>query len=269
MLLHPLRRSAGYTLIEVSVLGVIISVVGVVLMQVLWSGSLLFAKNSAINVAHQEARSAVMRMESDLHACVSVPQLVDNNRNPVSGFGPAPGIAFHAFAGGPYRIAPGTYNANQNQITIIGGAVIPAVNQRFNLPTHLIESYITAVTQSGTNYTLTLDKNLANQVSTTLMGQAVNITCFTTEQVAYLVQSGELRLFPRRGSTAYKRLSSDVVSTAPFSIPQTPAGAAFNRFVAAINLSCAEQTATSRNFRAANMYLNSMVPYRACLTQTQ
>lgn len=254
---------------ELSALGAVVGVVGLIVFEMMWNSSMLFAKNSAINVAHQEARTAVMRIESDLHSCVSVPQLVDNSRNPVAGFGPAPGIAFHAFAGGPFKVVAGTYGANQNKITISGGGPPPAVNQRFNLTTHYIESYITAVSASGTTYALTLDQNLANQVTTTMQGQAVNITCFTTDQIAYLVQSGELRQFPRRGSSGFKVLSTDVVSSIPFSIPQTAAGAPYNRFVAAINLSCAEHTSVKRNFKAANMYLNSMVPYRSRLTQTQ
>jgi hypothetical protein len=266
---NPQGKMVGFTLAEVSVVGGVISVVGLVLMQIFWSGSILFMKNSAINVAHQEARSAVMRIESDLHSCVSVPQLVDNTRTPVSGFGPASGIAFHAYAGGPYKVVSGTYGANQNKISVSGGTAAPAVNQRFNLPTHYIESYITAVSKSGSVYQLTLETNLANQVTTLISGQDVNISAFTTEQVAYLVQSGELRQYPKRGSTSYKVMSTDVVSTAPFSIPQTAAGAAYNRFVAAINLSCADHSASKRNFRAANMYLNAMVPYRARLTETQ
>lgn len=264
---HSSRR--GFTMAELTVLGGVIGVISLILLQTLWNGSILFAKNSAINVAHQEARSAVMRIESDLHSCVSVPQLVDLNRNAVAGFGPSPGIAFHAYAAGPFKVVAGTYAANQKQIVVSGGGPAPAVNQRFTLPTHFIESYITAVSKNGTTYTLTLEQNLANLVNTTLSGQAVNITCFTTDQVAYLVQSGELRQYPRRGATTYKVLSTDVVSTAPFSIPQTAAGAAYNRFVAAINLSCAEHSTAKRNFKAANMYLNAMVPYRSRLTETQ
>jgi hypothetical protein len=78
-----------------------------------------------------------------------------------------------------------------------------------------------------------------------------------------------LRQYPKKGSSTYKVISSEITTATPFSIPQTPAGAAFNRFVAAINLSSADRTATARNFRAANMYLNSMVPYRSRMTETQ
>ena len=177
-------RTAGFTVAELSALGAIIGVVGMIVFEMMWNSSILFAKNSAINVAHQEARTAVMRIESDLHSCVSVPQLVDNSRNPVAGFGPAPGIAFHAFAGGPFKVVAGTYAANQNKITISGGGPAPVVNQRFNLtdPLHRIIHH-GGRRAVGTTYTLTLEQNLTNQVTTTMQGQAVNITCFTTDQI--------------------------------------------------------------------------------------
>ena len=64
-------------------------------------------------------------------------------------------------------------------------------------------------------------------------------------------------------------MTNDITSATPFSIPVTAAGAQYNRFVAAINLSTADAGTSNRGFRAANMFLNSMVPYRARLTETQ
>lgn len=269
MLRRAHSGSLAFTLAELAVATAIMGVLGVVMIQIMWQSAVLFAKNSAVNVAHQEARTAVMRMEGELHSCVSVPQLVDASRNPVVGFGPSVGIAFQSFAGGPYRVAAGDYAANQNTIDIIAAGVKPTVNQRLNIPTHTVEAYITAITTVGANYHLVLDQNLQNEVNTTLMGQAVNISGFVTEQVAYLVQSGQLRRYPKRGSSTYNVMTTDVTSPTPFSTPQTPAGAAYNRFVAAINLSSADPTSTARGFRAANMYLNSMVPYRYRMTETQ
>ena len=131
-----------------------------------------------------------MRMEGELHSCVSVPQLVDASRNPVAGFGPAAGIAFQSFAGGPYRVAAGDYAANQNTIDIVAAGVKPTVNQRLNIPTHSVEALYHRRHQVGANYHLALEANLPNEVNTTLTGQAVNIMCFMTEQVAYVVQVG-------------------------------------------------------------------------------
>jgi hypothetical protein len=60
-------------------------------------------------------------------------------------------------------------------------------------------------------------------------------------------------------------MANDLTTTTPFSIPATPLGAPFNRFVAAINLTTADTTSTNRHFRAANMFLNAMEPYRSRL----
>jgi type II secretory pathway pseudopilin PulG len=259
----------AFTLLETLVSTAISVVLGAILFDSLWYGSVLFSKNTAINVAHQQARSAVMRIENDLHGAVSVPQLVDASRNPVTGFGPAAGIAFHSFSGGPYRIAAGDYLASQNQITIVGAGKAPAINQRLNIPSHHIESYITDVHPSGGNYQLTLAGNLPYEVNTTLSGQNVNITCFTTEQVTYVVQNQTLLKYSTRGSTSGLALCNDVTVQTPFSIPQTPTGAAYNRFVAAINLSCADKQSANLGFKSANMFLNSMVPFRSRLTLTQ
>ncbi len=262
-------KNRAFTLLETLVSMGISVVLGAVLLDSLWYGTVLFTKNTAINVAHQQARLAVMRIENDLHGAVSVPQLVDTSRNPVSGFGPAAGIAFHSFAGGPYRVAAGDYPAGQNQISIIAVGKAPVANQRLNIPSHHIESYITNVQGAGANYVLTLADALPFEVHTTVSGQDVNISCFTTDQVTYVVQNQTLLKYPTRGTSGSLIFCNDVTAPKPFSIPQTTTGAAYNRFVAAINLSCADKQSTNLEFKSANMFLNSMVPYRARLTLTQ
>lgn len=263
------RARAGYTLTEMMVSTSIFGGVGLVLFSFLWSGSILLAKNTSINLAHQQARLAVVRMEDDIHAAVSVPALVDSSRNTVAAPGPAAGIAFQSWAAGPYQVYAGDYKTTQNTIDLIANGTVPQVNQRLNITTHAIENYITAVTSSGGKYHLTLDSNLANEVNTTLNGTAVDICGFITDQTAYVVQSNQLRRYSRKGGATYTILVTDVTAATPFSTPLSVTGAPYNRFVAAVNLSCADVTSTSQKFRAANMYLNSMVPYRSKLCQTQ
>jgi prepilin-type N-terminal cleavage/methylation domain-containing protein len=265
-----MKKLHAFTLIEVLIATAIMAVVGGILFTTLWQGTILFAKNTAINVAHQQARISVIQIEKDLHSCVSVPQLIDANRLSIPGNGPAAGIAFQHFASGPFQVAPGDYRTTQRWINIITNGVKPKVGQRLNIVTHNIESYITAVSGiSATNYRLTLDANLNNEVNTTLSGQVVNISSFITDQVTYIVESGQLRFYPKRGGTAFTVMTSNITSPIPFSIPTTTAGAPYNRFVAAINLSTADTGTSNRGFRAANMFLNSMVPYRSKLTETQ
>lgn len=262
-------RSRGFTLIEMMVSAAIFGGVGLVLFSFLWSGSILLAKNTSINMAHQEARIAVMRMENDIHAAVSVPALVDSSRNQVAAPGPAAGIAFQNWAAGPYQVYAGDYKTTQNTIDLIANGTVPLVNQRLNITTHAIENYITAVTTTGGKYHVTLDTNLANEVNTTLTGQNVDIAGFITDQIAYVVQSGQLRRYARKGAATWTVISTDVTAATPFSTPLSPTGAPYNRFVAAVNLSCADTVSTSQKFKSANMYLNSMVPYRSKLCQTQ
>ncbi|MEP7178965.1 MAG: hypothetical protein ABI775_07750, partial [Pseudonocardiales bacterium] len=59
--------------------------------------------------------------------------------------------------------------------------------------------------------------------------------CFITDRVYYVVSNGELRNFSSGGPSAGRLMANDVTSTAPFSIPTTPLGAQYNRFVAALS----------------------------------
>ena len=86
-------NNRGYTLVELAVGAGMIGVIGLLLYSVLNLCTILGAKNTAINVAHQNARTAMTRMLRDLHSAVSLPYLVDTNGNQVTGTGPAAGIS--------------------------------------------------------------------------------------------------------------------------------------------------------------------------------
>jgi hypothetical protein len=273
--LHSHQQAAA--LIELMVTAMVVAITGSILYNILNTGMTLFAKNTAINVAHQEARVAVLQMEQDLHGAVSIPQLTDGSRNAVSGSGPAAGLSFQLFASGPFMITPNGnaagYSASQNQITVRCNGVTPVVGQRLIIPTHQIELDITAVGAGTTDRILTLASNLPQSV-VTLEGPAgtqvqVNIACFITDRVAYVVNGSQLFYYGRQSNNTYRVIANDLTSPTPFSIPATPLGAPFNRFVAAINLVTADNTTSNRKFRAANMFINSMEPFRARLCTYQ
>ncbi len=78
---------------------------------VLNTGMVLYAKNTAVNSAHQQARAGVDQMLTNLHNSVSIPQLTDANLVPltdvVDGSGqptPAAGISFQTFDAGPFPV---------------------------------------------------------------------------------------------------------------------------------------------------------------------
>jgi hypothetical protein len=264
----------GLTLIETLVAATAMSIMGVIVFTLLHAGTILFTKNTAVNVAHQQARVAVLTMESDLHGAISIPQLVDVNQIPLpsGSTSPAAGISFQLFSEGPFEVVA-LAGASQNQIKVNSQGYKPKVGQRFNLPLHQVELDITGVSGVGSNNcVLTLAAPLPRPIEISLDSAGtlvpVVVTGFTSERFTYLVKNGELCYF-RPGESAGRVLATGITSPTPFSVPATPLGAPYNRFVAAINLSTAEPTSTNRGFKSANMFLNSMVPYRAKLCYYQ
>lgn len=246
------------------------STVGVALCSLLNVSLVLGAKNVAMNTAHQQARTAMIQMLQDLHAAVSLPYLVNTDGSTANQTLPAAGIAFQELTSGPHKISADA-TTNQNQVSLKltpSGGSIPtiSVGQRLIVPTHQIEDDITAVSGSGSNITVTLAHNLPVAISGTA---TYTIVALITNRCSYTVANGNLQW---EGSTAKKTfavLGNDITSTVPFSIPQTPAGALYYRFVSAINLSTADPNYSNRGFKAANIFLNGQIPMKARLTTYQ
>jgi hypothetical protein len=256
------RGLAAAVLVELIVASAIVVAVTAIILTLLNTGIVLFSKNTAMNIAHQQARIAVLQMEQDLHSAVSIPQLVDQNRQPIAGNGPAAGMSFQLFADGPFQVSSPAA-AGQNQVTVKVAGFTPVAGQRLCVPTHQIELDITSVGAGSTDRILTVAKPLPRPIETTLEGIAVNTVCFITDRVSYVVINGELRYYGRGG--AMTMMANDITTSTPFTIPVSPLGSQYNRFVAAINLSTADPSVTNRGYKSANMFLNALVPYRSRL----
>src|SRR3954469_163205 len=131
---HPVNFSErGTTLVEAMVAASILVLLGLIFFQVLNSGMILYAKNTAVNSAHEEARDGINRLTRDIHASISVPQLRDTNLNvvsstPVVANGTAPmaaGVSFQNIAIGPQYVWKD--DTNTNQIKVKDGA--PPIDQ--------------------------------------------------------------------------------------------------------------------------------------------
>src|ERR1051325_291805 len=68
---------AAFTLVETMVGLLCFVIIGGVIYLLLNSGMILYAKNMSVNTAHEDTRRAVNRLLRDIHAAVSVPQLID------------------------------------------------------------------------------------------------------------------------------------------------------------------------------------------------
>jgi hypothetical protein len=74
---YTFSHKAGFTLAETMIGLLCFVVIGGIVYLLLNSGMILYAKNMSVNTAHEDTRRAANRLLRDIHAAVSVPQLID------------------------------------------------------------------------------------------------------------------------------------------------------------------------------------------------
>ncbi|MGB8340611.1 MAG: hypothetical protein WCE51_03400 [Chthoniobacterales bacterium] len=283
--MNSARRESpgGFTLVEMLVTIGIVTLVGLMLFLVLNSGMVLYAKNTAVNSAHQQARSGVDQMLANIHSSVSIPALVDTSLQPVAELDangqplPAAGISFQSYNAGPFPVVANAAATDKSVVLYCPG-YHPPPEARFNIPSHSIEYDIVSTSVAGSKRTFNLS------TPTTGIGTAIGIagdgieghsgvsyiiTAFITTRVSYAVVGTELRYYPTNDLANYKVITRNLVSTVPFTVPLQSSGGLQNRFVAAINLSTVEPSFSNRGYAAVNMFISSMIPFRCRLTNTQ
>jgi hypothetical protein len=278
MKIRSLSRS-GLSLIEISVTMGITGVVGMVIYSLLNIGTILGAKNTAMNTAHQRARVAMIDMIQDLHSAISLPALQGVVGTQASG------ISFQKWGerisgsgvstpnGGPHRIRNNAATG-QAQIRIdTGSQQKPLVGQRLIVPTHQIEDDIINVQGPTDDCTVTLAHNLPVAINGT-DSTVGDIICYITDRCSYnvvLVSAGPPAEYKLQWTNTQgtRDIVNDITNPRPFSIPSTPAGALYYRFVAAIDLSTSDPKYSRRGYKSANILLNGQVPYKSRLTTYQ
>ena len=277
----------GFTLPEVLVAMAIMTIVGMMIYLVLNSGMLLYARNTAVNTAHQQARAGVDQMLQNIHSSASIPQLVDSNLQPIAnildGSGKpvkTPGISFQAFAAGPFPVVVNA-NATDTSVILYCPGYTPPAGARLNIPSHNIELDVVSTTASGAN----LRFNFAQAIGTLVgiagtgieggAGTTYVITAFITTRKSYAVVGSELRYYPTNNLNNYQVITRNITSATPFSIPTTPnpnpslPPVPQNLCVAAVDLTSTDSTISNRSFGAVNMLISSKLPFRCKLTNTQ
>lgn len=187
---------AGFSVGEMGVAVGVLGLLGLVFFQVLQSGLILSAKNTAVNAAHEEARQGILRLTRDIHASISVPQLRDNgftvvSSDPVSGVPPmAAGVSFQNVASGPNFVwkDPG----NPSLIMVKDNPSKPIEGQRLIIPFFGMEEDITKATAAGSanhsNIFIKADQSTPN-ITAPDYGNPYCITYYT-DRTMYVVRKG-------------------------------------------------------------------------------
>ncbi|HEX8679895.1 MAG TPA: type II secretion system protein, partial [Chthoniobacterales bacterium] len=221
-----LARQRGFTLAETMIATGILGLVGAAAGYVLINGTVLFAKNTASNLAHDQNRIAVSRLVRDIHSAVSTPQLGRIVKGKVGshptapagswtpygtnvtfwaepGAGPAAGISFKKMGnstnpyGGPFNVRndPG----NKDLIQIDSDANAPHEGMDIVFPYYLdtngrkMEGTIYKVTSNGVNhYNVFVDGGLETRIK---KKKDTSVICYYMSRFAYVVENGELKFY--------------------------------------------------------------------------
>jgi hypothetical protein len=218
---RALAYQTGWTLAEMMVSVLCFALAGGAIFLLLNSGMILYAKNMSVNTGHEDTRRSINRLLRDIHASVSVPQLIDGfnadgSLQVHSGTTSAAGVAFQLVSQGPNYVWQDPNS--QILIMIYDGGSKPTAGQRLIIPLFGIEADITkstaALSSGHSNIFLTdaagnvvdqttvRGKSPAGQAkssnSSTSGGSSVYAITYYTERVAYIVQNSQLKIYYRR-----------------------------------------------------------------------
>lgn len=268
---RPSRLKAAFTLTELVIATAVAVIVGYTGYTILHVGLMLFVKNSAINVSHQQARIALLRIENDFHASASQVQLTNAGGGLLpSSSGPEAGISFQIMRGGPYLLTADVAKGDTS-LKINFGSAKPLPQERLIIPLHGVEADIVSVSGSGPEYTLGLSvpTRRAMKVSVTDSTGATtqgNVQCFLTERVFYTVAGGKLMRKQATKPTA-SVLATGIVSATPFRLAPGANGVFDRKIITGLDLATVDTGSSNFGFRSANILMNATVPVRYRLAE--
>ena len=216
-----LARQGGFTLAETMIATGVTALVGAAATYIALNATVLYAKNTADNAAHDQNRIAVSRLVRDIHSATSIPQLGRIVAGKISthpsapsgswtpygtnvtfwaegGSGPAAGISFKKMGsatnshGGPFRVRNDPGNKDLIQIDS-GTGNPPLVGMELIVPYYNMEGTIYKTTSTGANHynvwvTGGLESRIKEKKNTTIVS-------YYMSRYAYVVEKGELRFY--------------------------------------------------------------------------
>src|SRR5262245_39421325 len=138
------KSTAGVSLIEMMLYTLMAVIIGAMIYGMLRTGSLLSAKNAALNRSHDDLRTALDRLANNLRLARNVPTLLNTAGAEVAS-GPAAGLRYDRIIGEPYAIEPvltaGSLSAAQTSVSVYrsttsaGAPPMPTVNDTLLIDT--------------------------------------------------------------------------------------------------------------------------------------
>jgi len=280
----------GFTLVETAMAMASVGVVGLAIFSTLYYGLIMFTKNTAMNVSHQQARMALLQLDQDIHGAVSAPSLTDSNAVMISATSSSPGVEFQVLVSATeYCQVASNVAAGASTVTVgvPVGYPTPYAGMRLIVPTFGLEQNVSTVSTSGTLATCTLGGTAPNAIP----ASSGDVVCYFTQRVYYYVTGATsgggtstdlvLDYIGVNRTQTYMIAANGLINGAPydpecatpFSIPATPSGAPNYHYVQVTGLSTQDPQTTALStifgFTTASIMLSGQVPEYQTLTISQ
>ena len=212
----------GASIAEICITVAVVMIVGAVAYSMLMNSTTLLAKNVSLNSANLQTRSVLDRLFAELNQSNRLPSLVNSDGSAVTGSGPAAGIVFDRYVGGPFVVGnPGgglsatatTFNlfysvdpmANplvpiKNDVVIMDGSTRALVSSCSAPTATLAAPTPTPAPTPGRMVTVTLQNNLGTYTNPPVSSGIAIAWSSTTQQTAYVVHQKAFVVVPSGNS---------------------------------------------------------------------
>jgi hypothetical protein len=214
-------KSAGYSLVEISIALLVFVVVGALVYAMLLASTSLLAKNLSVNSSNTLVRSTLDRIYSDINQANGAPILVNADGTLTGSTAPAAGVLFDRYVGGPFIVGnPGSglpwnttsfklyYSTDpmaspvtpvRNDVVVMDG-VTRALVSSCSAPSGTYASPIPSPTPvAGKMVTVTLQNNLGTYTNPPVTSGTAIAWLSNVQQTAYVLHRKAFIVVPING----------------------------------------------------------------------
>jgi prepilin-type N-terminal cleavage/methylation domain-containing protein len=194
----------GFTIVEITISTAILLVVSLIAYAILVNSTTLLAKNISLNESNLILRSALDRVYSEINQANGLPKLINADGSSAPTNGPAAGIIFDRYLGGPYVVTnPGATGLASSAVSLqmkrstdsLASPPIPKLNDVIRIGTGTIRPMVSSCTADAAAADLTQSLNVSLKTS---LGVAIPWTA-TTQKTASLLHREAFVVVPVNG----------------------------------------------------------------------